>query len=80
MAQVTRPISWLKVARKDFEKFPADAQTICLNALIIAAEGAKADLAKPLAGFGSGVFEIALPFRETHFGSSMPSRLGMRFG
>ncbi|MGA8086185.1 MAG: type II toxin-antitoxin system RelE/ParE family toxin [Terracidiphilus sp.] len=67
MAQVTRPISWLKVARKDFEKFPADAQTICLNALIIAAEGAKADLAKPLAGFGSGVFEIALPFRGNAF-------------
>lgn len=50
-------------ARKDFEKFPAEAQTICLNALTIAAEGGKADLAKPFIGQGSGVFEIALPLR-----------------
>jgi phage-related protein len=29
----------------------------------IGAEGGKADLAKPMYGLGSGVFEIALPFR-----------------
>jgi len=29
-------------------------------ALTIAAEGRKADIAKPLKGFGSGVYEIAL--------------------
>ncbi len=34
---------------------------MCLAALTIAAEGGKADVAKPLHGFGSGVFEIALP-------------------
>jgi len=31
------------------------------------AEGGKADIAKPLGGFGSGVFEIALPFRGDAF-------------
>lgn len=67
MAQATRPISWIKAARKDFEKFPAEAQSICLNALTIAAEGAKSDIAKPLAALGSGVFEIALPFRGNTF-------------
>jgi phage-related protein len=59
----TRPISWIKAARKDFEGFPVDVQTRCLSALTFAAEGSKADSAKPLIGFGAGVFEIALPFR-----------------
>jgi phage-related protein len=35
--------------------------------LTIAAEGGKADIAKPLLGLGSGVFEIALPFRGDAF-------------
>jgi hypothetical protein len=30
--------------------------------LTIAAEGGKADIAKPMHGMGSGVIEIALPF------------------
>jgi phage-related protein len=63
MTRKTRPISWIKAARKDFEKFPEEAQTICLTALTIAAEGGKADIAKPFKGLGSGVFEIALPLR-----------------
>ncbi len=57
----TRPISWIKAALRDFEKFPAEAKSICLTALTIAAEGGKADIAKPLHGMGSGVMEIALP-------------------
>ena len=32
-------------------------------ALQIACDGQKADIAKPMAGLGTGVFEIALPFR-----------------
>ncbi|HEX4321971.1 MAG TPA: type II toxin-antitoxin system RelE/ParE family toxin [Acidobacteriaceae bacterium] len=67
MTRTTRPISWIKAARKDFEKFPVQAQTICLTALTIAAENGKADIAKPLTGLGSGVFEIALPFRGNAF-------------
>jgi phage-related protein len=63
MGRTTRPISWIKAARKDFEKFPIEAQSICLTALTIGAENGKADIAKPLKGLGSGVFEIALPFR-----------------
>jgi len=52
---------------KEFEEFPEEAQSICLTALTIAAEGGKADLAKPMLGLGSGVFEIALPFRGDAF-------------
>jgi phage-related protein len=63
MIRATKPISWSKAARKDFEKFPAEAQAICLTALTIAAEGGKADIAKPFKGLGSRVFEIALPLR-----------------
>ena len=67
MVRVTRPISWIKAARKEFEKFPDEAQSICLTALTVAAEGGKADIAKPMAGLGSGVLEIALPFRGDAF-------------
>ena len=47
--------------------FPEGARSICLAALTIAAEGGKADVAKPMQGLGSGVFEIALPFRGDAF-------------
>ena len=40
--QKTRPVSWVKAARKEFEKFPDEAKSICLAALTIAAEGGKA--------------------------------------
>ena len=33
----------------------------------IAADGGKADVAKPMKGMGSGVFEIALPYRGNAF-------------
>lgn len=67
MVRASRPISWIKAARKEFEKFPAEAQTICLTALVVAAEGGKADIAKPMSGLGPGVLEIALPFRGDAF-------------
>ena len=48
---------------REFETFPEGARSICLAALTIAAEGGKADIAKPMKGIGAGVFEIALPFK-----------------
>ena len=50
---------------RDFEAFPEGARSICLAAL--AAEGGKADIAKPMHGVGSGVFEVALPFKGDAF-------------
>jgi phage-related protein len=67
MTRKTRPISWIKAALKDFERFPLQAQSICLAALTIAAEGSMADIAKPFKGLGSGIFEIALPWRGDAF-------------
>ena len=55
-----RVISWVKAAQKVFEKFPLEARQKVIRALKIAAEGQKADIAKPMKGLGSGVYEIAL--------------------
>jgi phage-related protein len=67
MTRKTRPISWIKAARKEFESFPEGAQAICLAALTIAAEGGKADIVKPMHGMGSGIFEVALAHRGNAF-------------
>ena len=67
MTPRTRPVSWLRAALKEFEAFPEGARSICLAALTIAAEGGKADIAKPMHGLGSGVFEIALPLKSDAF-------------
>lgn len=59
----TRPINWLKGALKDFQKFPVGAQTKAAYALTVVAEGKKPDIAKPLTGLGSGVWELVIKER-----------------
>lgn len=63
MTRTTRPVSWINAALKDFRDFPEGAQAICLTALTVAADGGKADIAKPMHGLGSGVLEIAVAYR-----------------
>jgi phage-related protein len=63
----TRPISWIKAARLDFEAFPAGAQIELRRALSVVAEGGYPDVAKPLKGLGSGVLELSLRFRGDAF-------------
>jgi len=63
----TRPISWLKGARRDFEDFPQGAQIEMARALTILAEGRMPEIAKPLTGLGSGVMELALRHRGDAF-------------
>jgi phage-related protein len=67
MTRRTRPVSWIKAALKEFDSFPDGARSICLASLTIAAEGGKADIAKPIHGMGSGVIQIALPFKGEAF-------------
>ncbi len=67
MSRTTRPISWIKAACKEFDTFPNVVKSTCLTALTIAAEGGKSDIAKPMHGLGSGVFEIASRFRGDAF-------------
>jgi phage-related protein len=72
----TRPISWVKGALRDFETFPADVRLEAADALTIAAEGGKADRAKPMRGLGSGVFELALRRRGEAFRVVYAAQLG----
>jgi phage-related protein len=64
---MTRRISWIRTAEKDFRKFPIVVQDRMKNALDIAAFGRKADISKPLKGLGSGIFEIALPYETNAY-------------
>ena len=72
----TRPIVWLKAARRDFEDFPEKPRDRLLDALTVVAEGGMPPLAKPLIGFGSGVFELALGFRGDAFRVVFAVQLG----
>ncbi|MEI8103196.1 MAG: type II toxin-antitoxin system RelE/ParE family toxin [Chlorobium sp.] len=65
--KVSRPISWIKAARRDFDDFPVDVQGEMLSALTIAAEGGKSDNAKPFKGVDGSVFEIAIKHRGDAF-------------
>ena len=72
----TRPISWIKAARKAFVSFPEGAQDGILRALTVAAEGQKADIAKPLQGVGAGVFEVVLQYRTDAYRTVYALQLG----
>ena len=61
--------------------FPEEARSICLVALTIAAEGGKADIAKPMHGLGSGVlWETLCHSRATRFGWSTQCSSAMNSG
>ena len=63
MLRNSRPISWIRGARKDFEDFPQGAQIEMARALTVLAEGRLPDIAKHLTGLGVGVMELALKHR-----------------
>jgi len=67
MVRASQPISCIKAAHKEFEKFPAEAQSICLTALTVAAECSKADIAKPMSGLGRAFSRSHYPFAEMPF-------------
>jgi phage-related protein len=54
-----RPVSWLNAAWRSFQEFPNDVRRQIAFGLDRAAEGGKADNAKPLRGIDGGVFEIS---------------------
>lgn len=76
MIRDTRPISWIKAARKDFERFPKGAQERVLQALTIAAEGRMAGIAKPMKGLGPGMYEIALKFQTDAYRTVYAVQMG----
>jgi len=76
VAKLTRKISWIKAARKDFMKLPAAVRDDMENALTIAAEGEKADSAKPMTGLGAGVFEITKRYRSDTYRTIYAIKIG----
>ena len=72
----SRPISWIKAARKSFEDFPQDVQAEMLSAVTIAAEGGKADCAKPFKGLDGGVFEIVKQHRGDAYRAIYAVKIG----
>lgn len=76
MIATTRPVSWVKAARKAFDGFPEGAKLEIARALTVAAEGQKADNAKPLQGLGAGIFEVAVRFRTDAYRAVYAVRLG----
>jgi phage-related protein len=66
----------MKGARKDFEAFPQGARDDLLDALTAVAEGGYPSIAKPLAGLGSGVMELALRHRSDAFRVVYTIRMG----
>jgi phage-related protein len=60
----SKPVHWIKAARKAFDEFPERVRSEATYALGIAAQGQTADTAKLLRGLGSGVFEIVLNDRS----------------
>ncbi len=76
MVRNTRPISWIRAARKAFEAFPQAAQVEAAQALTVIAEGGMPDVAKPLKGLGAGVTELALRHRGDAFRVVFAIQLG----
>lgn len=62
-----RRISWLKGALKEFDDFPESVKRDMVRALRLAANGEKADCAKPMRGLGAGILEIAPRHRGDAF-------------
>jgi phage-related protein len=58
-----RRITWVKGALRDFATFPPPVQDRLMFALRMAAQGEKADAAKPMKSLGASVFEIAVRHR-----------------
>ena len=62
-----RRVSWLRAAWRDFQEFPETVRRQIAFGLDRAAEGGKADNAKPLHGLEGGVFEISADDRSGTF-------------
>jgi phage-related protein len=75
-----RRISWIKAARKDFERLPEAVQIEAETALGIAAEGRKAETAKPLKGFDGAYSKSCCGIAATLSALFMQGRSGPTYG
>jgi phage-related protein len=57
-----KPVLWMRSAKRDFIRFPAEVQDSFGFALFLAQSGGQAPIAKQLRGFGGGVIELVEDF------------------
>jgi phage-related protein len=70
-----REIAWVKAAQC-IRGIPDHRTASNARALDVAARGEMAEIAKPLRGLGSGVFEIALTYRSDAYRAVYAVKLG----
>ena len=71
-----RRVSWIKAALRDFADFPEQVRRQVAFGLDRAAEGGKADNAKPLHGIEGGVFEIVANDRSGTYRAIYALKIG----
>ena len=71
-----RRVSWLRAALRAFEGFPEQVRRQIAYGLDRAAEGGKADNAKPVHGIDGGVFEIVADDRSGTYRAICAVKLG----
>jgi phage-related protein len=57
-----KPVLWMRSAKRDFGRFPAEVQDSFGFALFLAQTGSHSPIAKQLKGFGGGVIELVEDF------------------
>jgi phage-related protein len=72
-----RRVSWLRAAWRDFGDFPQAVRRQIAFGLDRAAEGGKADNAKPLHGLEGGVFEIKADDRSGTYRAVYALKIGV---
>lgn len=66
----------MKAALKEYNRFPIPVREHILTALRLAVRGEKATTAKPMKGFGAGVFEISVSYRTDAYRVVYAVRIG----
>ena len=73
---MTRQISWVRAARRDFKKFPQSVQERIIEVLDLVSEGHDASDTKPMTSLGSGVCEISVSYRTDAYRTVYALKLG----
>lgn len=71
-----RAVSWVTAAEKTFLKFPPAVQSQMRSALEFAAAGEMADIARPMKGLGTGVYELRVAYRRDAYRAVYTVRIG----
>ena len=73
---VIRPLRWMGDSKKNLMKFPNEAKHSIGSQLQFIQYGGMPKDAKPLKGFGSGVFEIAIKHNKEEYRTVFAVQLG----